>query len=63
MNGCGHCKDFMPEWDNFAKSHSHSDTIEVAKVEKDADPELIKIAKGVSVFIGVYLVSKNPVKQ
>ena len=64
MNGCGHCKDFMPEWDNFAKSHSHSDTIEVAKVEKDEDPELME-KLGVAAYPTVVLVDDklNKIKE
>jgi len=36
---CGHCKKMMPEWDKF--QNSYTGNIEVKKVEKDEDKELI----------------------
>tara|TARA_Y100001958_G_C21243007_1_gene571592 strand:- start:3773 stop:4222 length:450 start_codon:yes stop_codon:yes gene_type:complete len=39
MNGCGHCKRFMPEWDAFEKSYHGP--ISVRKVESDEDKALV----------------------
>lgn len=39
MNGCGHCKNFMPEWDSFQKSYKGP--IGVKKVEASEDQSLV----------------------
>ena len=41
MNGCGHCKKLMPEWDNFMRNNNNSGLI-IKSVEMDEDPSLAK---------------------
>ena len=41
MNGCGHCKNFSPTWDQFASRYSGN--LKLRKVERaDAGSELDK---------------------
>jgi len=39
MNGCGHCDRFMPEWDEFARTHKT--TIVTMKIERSENPALM----------------------
>lgn len=41
-NWCGHCKNLMPHWKKFEKSHHQKDNILVVNVESDDNPALIK---------------------
>ena len=43
MNGCGHCKSFMPEWDSFQKSYKGP--IGTKKVEQSQDKALVSKLK------------------
>ena len=39
MNGCGHCKKMMPEWDRLG---SKVGNIKINKTEQSEDPSLMK---------------------
>ena len=41
MNGCGHCKNMMPEWNKFQSSFKKQG-ITVSKVEKDENPKAME---------------------
>ena len=42
MNGCGHCVNFMPEWDKFSKETQG--VLNTRKVEASDDPQAIEKA-------------------
>ena len=53
---CGHCKNMMPEWDNFQSTYKGS--ISVSKIEKDENPSLIKTL-GITGYPTVLLLDAN----
>ena len=40
MNGCGHCKKMMPEWDKFQQNAPQG--VKVSKVEQAEKPDLMQ---------------------
>ena len=56
MEGCGHCKKLMPEWDKFAEMNNTS--IVTKSVEKDDDRALVK-RYGVEGFPTILLLDSN----
>ena len=40
MNGCGHCKKMMPEWDKFQQNAPQN--VKVSKVEQAEKPDLLE---------------------
>ena len=57
MNGCGHCKKMMPEWDEFVRNNNNSG-LTTRAVEIDEDPSLAKKYE-VSGFPTILLLSEN----
>ena len=41
MNGCGHCKNMMPEWNKFQSSYKKAG-IKVSKVERAENPKAME---------------------
>jgi thiol-disulfide isomerase/thioredoxin len=56
MEGCGHCKKLMPEWDKFTQMNNTS--IVTKAVEKDDDRALVK-RYGVEGFPTILLLDSN----
>ena len=56
MNGCGHCVNFMPEWDKFSKETQG--VLNTRKVEASDDPQAIEKA-GVTSFPTIGPVNNN----
>lgn len=56
MNGCGHCKNMMGEWNSFAASNTSSITTE--KIEQGDNPELLEKYK-IKQFPSLVLVDEN----
>jgi thiol-disulfide isomerase/thioredoxin len=56
MEGCGHCKKLMPEWDKFTQMNNTS--IVTTAVEKDDDRALVK-RYGVEGFPTILLLDSN----
>ena len=52
MEGCPHCVELMPEWDNFAKKNDTN--IATRKVERKEDPALVS-KHGVQGFPAILL--------
>ena len=42
MNGCGHCKTLMPEWDAAAKENKTGVTMRSVEMNEDDGPKLCK---------------------
>jgi thiol-disulfide isomerase/thioredoxin len=61
MNGCPHCVDMMPEWDNFVKKNNTdaNSTVSTRKIEKDDDSSNLGSKLGVSGYPTVYLIDKS----
>lgn len=59
MNGCGHCKKMMPEWEKFETMYSGK--IGVGRVEKDQAPEFVK-KLGVKGFPTIMLLDEKDQK-
>ena len=57
MNGCGHCKKLMPEWDEFVRNNNNSGLV-IKSVEMDEDPSLAKRYK-VEGFPTILLLDEN----
>lgn len=53
---CGHCKKMMPEWNKFESSYKGH--INVGKVEKDEDPQLIE-KMGVKGYPTIMMLDEN----
>jgi thiol-disulfide isomerase/thioredoxin len=56
MNGCGHCKKLMPEWDEFVANNDSG--IKTRAVEVNEDPSLAK-KHGVTGFPTILLLGEN----
>jgi len=54
MNGCGHCKNMMPEWDKFSKQGK----IKTRKIEVGEDKDFMR-QHDVSSFPTILLLDKN----
>ena len=57
MNGCGHCKKMMPEWDEFVRNNNNTG-LTTRAVEVDEDPSLSKKYQ-VSGFPTILLLGEN----
>ena len=60
MNGCGHCKNFMPEWDKFSQSNNTSITVRKVESSNDPDGEIQK--NNISGFPTVLLLDAEKLK-
>jgi thioredoxin-like negative regulator of GroEL len=41
MNGCGHCQNFKPTWQQLMNKYSQDNSVELIEVSVDQNPEIV----------------------